>query len=165
MVEIPLRHSLGRFSCVVDVEVVIQETLMRMWLVAQDPQRQLEGLNASLKFAFKVGRNVALEEMRRYRQDRLVDLTVLDGLPEGCVEPELPDPALARAIKDCVDRLPRQPYRALLARMSGAAQSDREAAAAVRMKMNTFLQNIVRARRLLADCLQKRGVRLAEIPS
>jgi len=31
------------------------------------------------------------------------------------------------------------------------------------MKVNTFLQNIVRARRLLRDCLRRRGVPLEEI--
>jgi hypothetical protein len=29
------------------------------------------------------------------------------------------------------------------------------------MRLNTFLQNIVRARRLLADCLRRRGIDLA----
>jgi hypothetical protein len=31
----------------------------------------------------------------------------------------------------------------------------------VRMRPNTFLQNVTRARRLLADCLRRRGVDLA----
>lgn len=35
MVEIPLRRSLSRFARAVDVEVVMQETLLRMWLVAR----------------------------------------------------------------------------------------------------------------------------------
>ncbi len=165
MVEMPLRRSLGRFARAVDVEVVVQETLLRMWLAARDPERLLAGQGASLKFAFKVGRNVALEEMRRSRQDRLVDLSALDGLPEGRVDPDPPDPALARAIQDCVRQLPKQPHNALLARVNSGPRADREIAAALRMKLNTFLQNIVRARRLLANCLEKRGVRLGEILS
>ena len=165
MVEIPLRRSLSRFARAVDVEVVIQETLLRMWLVARDPQRSLEGAGASLKFAIRVGRNVAFEEMRRYRQERMVDLTTLDSLPEGRVEPDPPDPALARAIKECMERLPEQPRKALSARVHGGSLPDRENAAGVGMKVNTFLQNIVRARRLLAQCLERRGVHLGEILS
>lgn len=160
IVELPLRRSLRRFARAVDVEVTVQETLVRMWLVARDPGRQLTGAGASLKFAFRVARNVAMEEIRRSRQDRFVDLVNLDDLPEGIVTPDPPDPALRRAIEDCIGRLPGQPRAALAARTSG--RPDRELAAGLHMKLNTFLQNIVRARRLLADCLEKRGVRLGE---
>src|SRR6266516_4277521 len=100
MVEIPLRRSLRRFARAVDVEVVVQETLLRMWLLANDPQWVLEGDNASLKVAFRVARNVALEEIRRFRQDRFVNMNTLDSLPEGWVEPEVPEPALGQAIND-----------------------------------------------------------------
>ena len=165
MAEIPLRRSLRRFARAVDVEVVVQETLLRMWLLANDPQWVLEGDNASLKFTFRVARNVALEEIRRFRQDRFVNMNTLDSLPEGCVEPELPDPALGRAINDCIERLPKQPRRALSARVRDGWLPDREIAGRLRMKVNTFLQNIVRARKLLADCLERRGVRLVEILS
>jgi len=165
MAEIPLRRSLRRFARAVDVEVVVQETLLRMWLLANDPQWVLEGDNASLKVAFRVARNVALEEIRRFRQDRFVNVDTLDSLPEGCVEPELPDPALGRAINDCIERLPKQPRRVLSARMRDGWLPDREIAGGLRMKVNTFLQNIVRARKLLADCLERRGVRLGEILS
>ena len=165
MAEIPLRRSLRRFARAVDVEVVVQETLLRMWLLANDPQWVLEGDNASLKFAFRVARNVALEEVRRSRQDRFVELEELENLLEGLVEMELPDPALGRAIEYCMERLPRQPRRALSARLRDGCLPDREIAAGVGMKVNTFLQNIVRARRLLADCLERRGVRLGEMLS
>ncbi len=165
MVEVPLRCSLSRFARAVDVEVVIQETFLRMWMVAGDPQRILEGSSASLKFAHAVARNVAFEEMRRYRQDHLVDLDILDSLPEGRWEPDPPDPALARAISKCIQILPRQPRQALEARFRDGGRPDRDLAAGLHMKVNTFLQNIVRARRMLRECLEKRGVRLTEILS
>jgi DNA-directed RNA polymerase specialized sigma24 family protein len=165
MIEIPLRRSLHRFARAVDVEAVVQETLLRMWLVAMDPQRALEGSYASLKYAFAVGRIVALEEMRRYRQDRFVELEVLDGLPEGRIDPDPPDPALARKIRECMERLPRRPHEALCARVHNGHLSDRQLAATLRMKANTFFQNIVRARRLLRECLARRGVRLEGILS
>ncbi len=165
MVEIPLRRSLRRFARSVDVEVVVQEALLRMWLVANDNRRVLEGCNASLKFVLKVARNVALEEIRRNRQDRFVNLDELGNLLEGRLDPEPPDPALGRAIADCMNRLPGQPRKALSARIRDGCLPDREIAAALRMKANTFFQNIVRARRLLARCLQGRGIRLGEILS
>ena len=31
------------------------------------------------------------------------------------------------------------------------------------MRLNTFLQNFTRARKLLAECLRKRGVDLSEV--
>jgi DNA-directed RNA polymerase specialized sigma24 family protein len=165
MVEIPLRRSLQRYARAVDVEVVVQETLVRMWIFALDPKRELTGDHASLRFAHRVARNVALEEMRRYRRDNLVELETLEGLAEGQIAAEMPDPALARAIEDCLDRLPAQPRSALSARLRDGSQPDRELATRLRMKGNTFLQNIVRARKLLRNCLEERGVRLAEILS
>jgi RNA polymerase sigma-70 factor (ECF subfamily) len=165
MVEIPLRRSLRRFARAVDVEVVVQETLARMWLVASDPQRVLEGRDASLKFAFRVARNVALEETRRWRLDRFVDLGKLEDLPEGSIDPEPGDPALARAIADCFRRLPGKPRSALVARLEGDCLPDRVIAERLRMKLNTFLQNIVRARKSLEKCLEGRGVRLREVLS
>ncbi len=165
LVELPLRRSLWRFARAVDVEVVVQETFMRMWIAARDPGREISGSNASLKFAFRVARNVALEELRRARSDLMVDLDELDELPEGRIEAALPDPALARAIRDCRERLPDQPRRALSARINDGHLPDRALAEQLRMKANTFLQNVVRARRLLRECLERRGVRLGEILS
>jgi DNA-directed RNA polymerase specialized sigma24 family protein len=165
MVEIPLRRSLRRFARAVDVEVVMQEAFMRMWLVANDRERSLEGRNASLKFAFRVARNVALEEIRRYRLDRLVDLENLEDLPEGSYDPEPGDPALARAIADCFRRLPDKSRRALGARLEGDCLPDRMLAERLRMRLNTFLQNIVRARKSMEKCLKGRGVRLEEVMS
>ena len=165
LVELPLRRSLWRFARVVDVEVVVQETFMRMWLAARDQAREISGSHASLKFAYRVARNVALEELRRARQDLRIDLEELDGLPEGRFEVPLPDPALARAIRDCREKLPEQPRRALSARIDQGHMPDRALAERLRMKANTFLQNVVRARRLLRECLERRGVRLGEILS
>jgi DNA-directed RNA polymerase specialized sigma24 family protein len=165
MVELPLRRSLRRFARAVDVEVVMQETFMRMWLVASDLERSLEGTAASLKFAFRVVRNVALEEIRRNRLDRQTDLEHLEDLPEGSYDPEPGDPALARAIADCFRRLPDKPRRALGARLDDDCLPDRVLAERLRMRLNTFLQNVVRARRSMEKCLEGRGVRLEEVMS
>ena len=44
----------------------MQEGLLRMWKLA--PTLELEGVNASLRFAHKVVRNLALMEARRLRR-------------------------------------------------------------------------------------------------
>jgi DNA-directed RNA polymerase specialized sigma24 family protein len=165
MVEHPLRRSLARFARAVDVEVVVQETFLRMWMVASDPARRLEGESASLKFAFKVARNVALEELRHTRLYQFFDDRESIELPEMSITPEFPDPALKKAINECIDRLPAQPKTALSARIRDGHLPDRDLAREARMKLNTFLQNIVRARKLMAECLEKRGVRLEGILS
>jgi DNA-directed RNA polymerase specialized sigma24 family protein len=165
MIEIPLRRSLRRFAREVDVEVVVQETFLRMWIVACDHGRVFEGENASIRFASRVARNAAFEEIRRNRRDIHLDPEDFDRLPEGTIDPEMPDPGLRRAIFECIERLPKQPRKALGARIQDGGRPDRELALTLRMKLNTFLQNIVRARRLMAACLEKRGVRLEEIRS
>ena len=164
-VEIPLRRSLSRLAHLVDVEVVVQETFLRMWLIACDRDRKLEGDNASLRFALGVARNVAREEIRRYHPGRFVDMESLDNLPEGRIEIVPPDPVLARMIRECLGSLPAKPASALEARMNDGSRPDRDLAGSLGMKLNTFLQNIVRARRLLRDCLNRRGARLEEILS
>ncbi len=163
LVEIPLRRSLRPFARTVDVEAVIQETLLRMWLVARDPDRVLVGEYASLKYAFRMAQFIAMEERRRSHPDRFVDLRGLDDDPRFCCEPEMPDPALARAIWECLNALPGKPRRALEARLNGTSLPDKVIAAGLRMKPNTFLQNVVRARKGLKECLGHRGVRLGEV--
>jgi DNA-directed RNA polymerase specialized sigma24 family protein len=165
MVEIPLRKSFARFARFVDPEVIVQETFLRMWLVARDPARRLEGENASLRFALKVARNVVHEELRRMRPYQSLDDEEWNELPEMSFEPVLPDPALGKAIRKCLDRLPEQPRTALNARLFQSHHPDRQLAEQLRMRLNTFLQNIVRARKLLAECLERRGVRLGEMLS
>ena len=44
---------------------------------------------------------------------------------------------------------------------SGGFEPDETLAAGLRMRRNTFLQNITRARKLLAACLERHGVDLA----
>jgi RNA polymerase sigma-70 factor (ECF subfamily) len=79
--------------------------------------------------------------------------------------PPDPDPLLRRLIAVCLSLLPTQPRRALEGRLrSGGAEPDAALAAGVGMRLNTFLQNVGRARRLLGECLRRKGVALEEIP-
>ena len=166
-VHLPIRRSLGRFAWAVDVEAVLQETFLRMWIAATDPKRSFDGENASFRFALRLARNVALEEVRRARLGHLVPLDGPDGPPEIPFDPEPPpDPALRRAIAACLEALRGPARKALALRLRlGHLESDRDLAERAGMKLNTFLQNVVRARKSLARCLGDRGVRLEGIPS
>lgn len=164
-VERPIRASLGPFVRAADVEGVVQETLMRMWTLANDPNgRQLSGENASLRFAIGIARNLARNEARRHRREQYLPP---EDLPDVPVDPApTPDPKLRRAIAECIDALARRPVEALRARLYlGAMSGDRAAAESVGMTLNTFLQNVVRARQQLARCLKGKKVSLAELVS
>jgi DNA-directed RNA polymerase specialized sigma24 family protein len=163
LAEIPLRASLRSFARALDVEAVLQEGLLRMWVLA--PTLTLGGRNASLRYALRLLRNLALDETRRLKRLVPLDESALERLPEANAEPASPpDPALRRAIRACIEQLPRQPRAALEARLaSDGRRPDRDLAAALQMQKNTFLQNIVRARRLVAECLERAGVSLAEV--
>ena len=160
LVERPLRASLRRFARAVDVEVVMQETFLRMWISLNDETRVFTGDNATLRFALRVARLVALEEVRAARHDRLIPLDELDPSREPEVPPApVKDEGLLHAIRECIDRLTGAPKRALLARLHGSHRhDDRMLASIVRMQPNTFLQNIVRARRAVAACLAEKGL-------
>ena len=156
-VERPIRRSLAPFALAVDAEGIVQETFLRMWQLAKDPARELAGENASLRFAIVLALNLARNEARKRGR---VLLLPPEDLPDVVVEPAPPaDPFIARAIRECFDRLARKPLEAMRARLAlGAERPDRAIAAGVGMTVNTFLQNVVRARRQLAECMTGKGI-------
>jgi DNA-directed RNA polymerase specialized sigma24 family protein len=158
--EASLRDSLRSFARFVDVEAVLQEALLRTWQIA--PRLQPDGKpNTLFRVSLRIARNLAVSERRRARgvsaDDAAIDQALLDEA--GPAGPPAPDPILRRAIAECHDALPPQPARALGARLESAgAQPDDDLAAALGMTKNTFLQNFTRARKLIADCLGRRGI-------
>jgi len=144
---------------------VVQETLLRIWQIA--PRFVADGReNGLLRLAIRVARNLAVSELRRYRAEPMeIDALEREAQaydPLGAEAPRARDPLLARRIEDCLGRLPRQPGRALAARLeSGGVEPDEVLAEGLRMRKNTFLQNVTRARKLIADCLARHGVDLA----
>jgi DNA-directed RNA polymerase specialized sigma24 family protein len=158
-VESSLRGTLRPFAALVDTEVVMQESLLRLWQVA--PRLRHDGKpNALLRFAVVTARNVAFSELRKVTPTP-TELDVLNRALEAqqSVAPQTPDPHLRELIARCREKLPPQPAQALAQRLSGL-HDDATLAKAVRMTVNTFLQNVTRARRLLAECLKKAGVDL-----
>ena len=159
-----VRGSLRPFAANVDAEAVVQETLLRVWQVAARfvPDGRPNGL---LRLALRIARNLAVDELRRQRAIPTDPATIeaIANNPTDAVQPVEPDPHLRAAIAACREQLPRRPAEAIAARIDGGgATPDRLLAAAVGMQLNTFLQNVCRARKLLLACLEARGVRVAE---
>jgi RNA polymerase sigma-70 factor (ECF subfamily) len=155
--EAPVRLSLRSFATRVDTEAIVQETLLRVWQVA--PRFVPDGrANGLLRLGVRIARNLSVSESRRrHTADALAPSIEGDPTPGMAV-----DPLLRRAIEDCRAQLPDKPAQVLAARLaSGGLQSDQELAARLAMRLNTFLQNFTRARRLLAECLERHGVDLA----
>jgi RNA polymerase sigma-70 factor (ECF subfamily) len=162
--ERPVRASLRRFAPHVDTEAVLQEALLRAWQVA--PRFHPDGApNALLRFTLRAAHHLALSEARRLRPSLLPDEALLRAADTAAdARPsEGPDPLLRAAILRCQEKLPGAPARALGARLLGAGRPDAALAEGLGMRPNTFLQNVTRARAFLARCLEKAGVRLAEV--
>lgn len=160
-----LRRSLRGFAARADVEAVVQEALLRVWQTA--PRFVPDGRpNALLRLGARIAHNLAVSELRR-REPRATEDGALDRLCEeaGAVDARPPpDPLLRRHIEECKDRLPDRPAQALDARLgAGAGDRDDHLAAGLGMRLNTFLQNFTRARKLLAECLSAHGVNLTEL--
>jgi RNA polymerase sigma-70 factor (ECF subfamily) len=158
-----LRAALRTFAATADTEAVLQEALLRLWQVA--PRFTPDGRpNALLRFAVRTARNLALDEVRRNGHSASLEAGVLELEALGRDDaPEGPDPLLRRLILRCRERLARKPRLALDARLAaGGAESDALLSARLGMKLNTFLQNVGRARKALAECLRRGGVAVEE---
>ena len=62
----PMRDSLRSFVTVIDVESILQESLLRVWQVSSRfvPDGRPNGL---LRLGLRIGRNLAISEVRRTR--------------------------------------------------------------------------------------------------
>ena len=148
-----VRDTLRSFAMVVDVEAVLQVA----------PRFVDDGRpNGLLRLAIRIARNLAISEVRRTRA-RPAEPTEAHDLEAALAAAErpvsAPDPMLRRALVECRDRLPPKPREAFDARLDGAGgQDDDDLATSLGMRLNTFLQNVTRARKLLAECLGKKGI-------
>ena len=158
-----LRGSLAGFAAQVDCEAVLQEGLLRVWQVA--PRHRADGRpDGLLRLAVRICRNLAIDEVRRTRPGRVDPAEAEAALAAASIEEaarDAPDPLLRRIIAECRDQLRGKPADALAARLaSGGTEPDEVLAGRLGMRTNTFLQNFTRARRALADCLERRRVKL-----
>ena len=143
---------------------MVQEALLRVWQAAARfvSDGRPDGL---LRLAIRIARNLAVSELRGRRIDP-VEIEALEHEAERyefMLPPPPPaDPFLRRTIEACRKALPPQPRAAFDARLESLGEPDDEPARRLGMKVNTFLQNLSRARRFMAECLRRRGVALAE---
>ena len=167
MVESRLRNSLRSYARQVDVEAIVQEGLLRMWVLART--LVLEGEDASLRYALRIVRNLAGHETRRVKRLGELAEQYPDSFPPDPNGPDdsadaTADPFLRRAINDCISKLPERQRDALTARLNGAgADPDRALAEELGMRLNAFHQNIRRSRENLAVCLESSGVPVKEL--
>ena len=157
-----LRKSLRGVAALVDTEAILQEALLRVWQVA--PRFKPDGRpNGLLRLAVTIARNLVTSELRRTRPG-LADPAELERALMAELRTESasgPDPFLRQAIEECRGKLPGKPAQALLQRLlNGGAEPDEVLAQRLGMKLNTFLQNFTRARKLLAECLKGKRVNL-----
>src|SRR4051794_24215095 len=156
-----LRAALRTFAARVDTEAVLQDALLRVWQVA--PSHVPDGRPDSLlRLAARIARNRCVDELRRARAEP-TDIDDLDRAMTAVASPARrpPDPFLRRAIEACREQLAGKPAEVLTARLvCGGCDPDEVLAARLGMRLNTFLQNFTRARKLLAECLQRRRVDL-----
>jgi RNA polymerase sigma-70 factor (ECF subfamily) len=157
-----VRLSLRSFAAVVDTEAVLQESLLRVWQVA--PRFIPDGKdNGLLRLAIRIARNLAVSELRKTKARPAEADEIEEALADDDVPHAPPDPILRKHIADCRDKLPQRPREAFDARLHGeGGHDDDELATKVGMRLNTFLQNFTRARKLIADCLKRAGVVLEE---
>jgi RNA polymerase sigma-70 factor (ECF subfamily) len=157
-----LRDSLRSYAARIDTEAALQEALLRTWQIA--PRHTPDGRpNSLLRLSLRIARNLAIDEVRRARAAPMEDEALEQALAAtGDPEPRSgPDPFLRRVIDECKKLLPSKPAQALAARLASAgAEPDETLAERLGMRLNTFLQNFTRARKLLAECLAKRKVDL-----
>ena len=157
-----VRMSLRSFATKVDVEAVLQESFLRLWQVAPKVVVDDKG-NCLLRLGMRIARNLALDEMKRRREEALPDSVSGDGAEHG-YEPAPLDPFLNERIRTCFEKLPGQPKAALAARIENApGEHDGALAQRLGMRLNTFFQNVARARKLMLECLSRVGVVLDAI--
>lgn len=152
-----LRRSLRGFATQVDTEAVLQEGLLRVWQVAHRVTVDGQG-NSLLRLAHTIVRNAALDEVRRASNQRE---SASDTLDPAAATVSAPDPFLRELILACFDALPPTPRRLLAMRLQAAGGvHDKVLAREAKKKLNTFLQSITRAKKLLRQCLERKGAPL-----
>ncbi|MDB4939467.1 MAG: hypothetical protein JWP87_6439 [Labilithrix sp.] len=156
-----MRDGLRSFASVLDVESVLQEALLRVWQVA--PRFVADGRpNGLLRLGIRIARNLAVSELRRTKS-RPVSEEDLERALAMAEQVDLgergPDPMLREVLAKCHEQLPEKPRQVVSIRLAAeGGRSDDELASLVGMRVNTFLQNFTRARRMLAECLKKHGI-------
>lgn len=160
MVEMPVRLSLRSYARAVDAESVLQETMMRMWVLAQGEAREsMGGENASLRRAIEVARNIARTEASQTGCQALLPRDGTDHVEAAPVFQ--PDPELYEATKDCLRKLDDglQPHL-LHWRLEVSWVPDAFLAKEFHVETDRFVRSIMTAKLHVARCLEQQGIEL-----
>jgi RNA polymerase sigma-70 factor (ECF subfamily) len=135
--------------------------------VAGEPRFVADGRpNGLLRLGIRIARNLAVSELRRTKSRPVPEEDLERALAQAeqtASGEQGPDPLLREVLAKCHERLPEKPRQVITIRLSSeGGRSDDELASLVGMRVNTFLQNFTRARRMLAECLKKHGVLVEE---
>ena len=153
-----LRRRLRTFATQVDVEVAIQETLLRIWQGARHHKPDGKS-NSLLRQANVIATNLCRDELRKWRREITVNpadlVDQIDPAPEA-------DPMLGRVLMQCLQALPDQQREVMTIRLKSGGVRDAKLAKGAGMTVNTFRQNVARARRRLTNCLAEHSVTLGE---
>ncbi len=164
VIEPSVRASLRSYASKVDVEAVVQEALLRLWQAA--PRFVPDGRpNGLARFATRIAHNLAIDELRRRRElpseDAALDEASTRTMAAESTVLAAPDPMLRARIVYCYEQLPPKNALAMHARIEArGGEPDTAVAEQLGMRLNTFLQNVTRARKLLERCLEEQGVAL-----
>src|SRR5690606_29543998 len=103
----------------------------------------------------------AVDETRRQGRWSRAELDDVLSSGEGAHDEPLPDPLLRELIQECRRALPKKPALVLEARLNDrGGRADRDLAPLLQLTVDAFAQNISRARKLLRECLTRKGVSL-----
>ena len=156
-VERPIRLALHPWAQRVDVECLVQEACLRMWVRACDRAKpELTGRKASLRYAIVLAKKLALNEARKRKREEVLPP---EDMPDSVVNPDPdPEPRLRLAIRECIAALTGKLALVMALRISNeGVRPDRDLAGELGLQLNTFLQNVVRARKQIDACLNDKG--------
>lgn len=154
-----MRRSLRKFAQTVDIEVILQETALRVWQAA--PQVTPDGRPAFLlRWATRVARNLAVDSLRHSGVvTPPIDVEDLEAPPAPPA-----DHLLRQRISVCFAKLTPKLKKAINARMQdGGEAPDRELAQIAGMTFDAFRQNVARARAALELCLSGFGINVRNV--
>jgi len=157
-VEIPLRRSLRDFASVVDVESVMQDALMQMWVMAQGDERpSLSGENASIWLAIDRARNIARDEARRAGCEALLPT---DGMPDPdeILRPDQRSLELEEALYGCKHKQDHESLPTLRWRLELPGLPDATVTKYCGMPLHIFSRAVTGATRRVAHCLEHQGI-------
>lgn len=151
--EIPFRIGCRMLADPVEAEDIAQEALLRLWNHAD---RWVEGGPGIAAWLSRVGTNLCIDRLRKARRHSN------DEAPDRADETPLADAAIEsdevkQAVIECIGGLPER-QRASIILTYYEQLSNQMAADSLEMNIKAFESLLYRARGILKDCVEGKGV-------